>query len=535
MVGTVLKIVKNDQWRLYGFIVPGGHFFHRSSLIGCSIDELSEGDAVEFRVGIGGNGKGQALDVRRIGPVPPDPAPAPPAKRPVLIVSLSTFPRSGKLEACRFRCLQDGQEADSGEYYCQQEPFPMHLRRELSEGGEIILLATGETQTEVTVECGGETFAASPLSFFKDRVLAVPGLEGTRFLPVTLEQDAPEGAIREVVEHLRSLRADGLAPEVYLGTNGGLRGIQLILEAILSLAAAEGIRVDPGHVWSMRQLGSGDWELFNSAAEFRVFDFVSGINEFLQYGRIDSLERFLRSNPELKDEAAYRLMDCLGEIAEGIQFCSTRAFDRGLDDLAACYREAPSVGSPYIEMFRETIRDDFGQLLSPERSITDKLEWCCRKGFYLQAFTIVESEVPRDLRRKGIFAHDEASAEAVKMPGWDGDTSVQVFNVCQAKAVKLLEEKPWLMKQPRLFINGVGQDKVTLIAEFSGSAIKSLLKLHNRVKEVRNGLVHGDERGDRSTEDYKDVIREYLRELKKTLGNWEKQGGGRPMMDVRLG
>jgi hypothetical protein len=300
--------------------------------------------------------------------------------------------------------------------------------------------------------------------------------------------------------------------------------------------AAEGIRVDPGHVWSMRQAegSSSEWELFNSAAEFRVFDFVSGIQEFLQYGRIDSLERFLRSNPELKDEASERLMDCLGEIAEGIQFCSVRTFDRGLDRLAACYRETPSVGSPYIEMFRETIRDDFGRLLAQDRTIMDTLEWCCRKGFYLQAFTIVESEVPRELRRRGIFVHDEASAAAVEMPGWDGDPSVQMFNVCQARTVKLLEDKPWLMTQPRFFINHVGLDDVSLVAEYSGSGIKSLLKLHNRVKEARNGLVHGDERGDRSTEDYKAVIREYLEELERTLGNWERQGGSRPMMNVHI-
>ena len=532
MTGTVISLFYDS----YGFVRDDGgqtHFFHMSSLIDCSFDQLSEGDVVEFRIGIGSNGKEQALDVRKMGSVSPEPVPAALAKQPVLIVSLSTFPRSQKLEACRFCCLQKGQE-DSGEYFCQQEPFPIHLRQEFSEGGEIIMLSTEETQKEMTVECGGEMFTASPLSFFKDRVLAIPGLNNTRFLPVTVEQDAPEGAIREVVEHLRSLRADGLSPEVYLGTNGGLRGIQLILEAILSLASAEGIRVDPGHVWSMRQLGSGEWELFNSAAEFRVFDFVSGINEFLQYGRIDSLDRFLRSNPELKDESAYRLMGCLGEIAEGIQFCSTRSFDRGLDRLAAYYRETPSIGSPYIEMFRETIQNDFGQLLSSERSITDKLEWCCRKGFYLQAFTIVESEVPRELWRREIFAHDEASAAVVEMPGWDGDPSVQVFNVCLTKTVKLLEEKPWLMNQSRLFINNVGPDRVTLIAEFPGSAIKSLLKLHNRVKEVRNGLVHGDEKGDRSTEDYKAVIWEYLRELEKTLGIWEKQGGSRPLMNVYI-
>jgi len=453
----------------------------------------------------------------------------------VLIVSLSTFP--GELRPCRYVYREEGQAEERGTYYYQQEPFPLRLRDRLGENGEILMLTTPETRTVREILREGSALRTSPMEYFMEAVRAVPGLEGVRFHAVEVEQDAPAGAIKAVVEHLRAQKSGGTVPKIFLGTNGGLRGIQLILEALLSLLSAEGIPVEPENVWSMRALGGDEWELCSGAEEFRVFDFVSGIREFVNYGRIDSLEAFLRSYPALDDEPARQLLEHLGEISEGIQFCSLRTFERGLDRLARYFAETPATANLYFAMFRDTIRDDFGVLLKPERRALDVLEWCCRKGFYQQAYTMAESELPREFVGMGLFSHDDASAAAVEQPGWEGDPSVQVFNACLPRFVWLVQKNPQLKNKPQLFLNNVGSGRATLVAEFSGSlaaSFKELLRLHSGIKDTRNGLVHGFEGEERSTGDYKAAMREYLRRLRALFEKWDRSPGTRPLMNVYL-
>jgi cold shock CspA family protein len=192
------------------------HFFHCSSLIDCSIEELNAGDAVEFRIGLGNTGKEQALDVRRKDGDTAEAPSAAPRPRAVLIVSLSIFRRDGKLDPSRYFYLQDGQETESGEYYQQQEPFPMRLRHELGEDGVIILLTTEAARAETEVLFRGSQIRRSPETFFMERVRAVPGLENVSFRSVWVDQDDPEPAIREVAEFLRSLKTPEAVPEVYL-------------------------------------------------------------------------------------------------------------------------------------------------------------------------------------------------------------------------------------------------------------------------------------------------------------------------------
>ena len=339
--------------------------------------------------------------------------PRPPV-RSILIVSLSTFPKSrdvsqpSRIGACTFYYAgAEAADAERSTYYYQQEPFPMHLRAVLKDAGEILMLTTPETRKPVLVEVGGDPPAViSPQAFFMDAVRRLPGLEDVRFKSVAVNQETPASAVSEVVAHLREIKRNngGSAAEVYLGTNGGLRGIQLILEAILSLLNADGIDVKPDHVWSTRQETGNRFVLFNSAAEFQIFDFVSGINEFLNYGRIGSLQRFIEHDPELKaDDSAAGLLQCLKAVSEGIQFCSVKSFKNGLEQLIAYYQTAPDPSSPFIQMFFENIKNDFGDLLNEDHDTLDEIEWCVRKGFLQQAFTLVENSMPMEYVKKDLI------------------------------------------------------------------------------------------------------------------------------------
>lgn len=65
MTGTI-KTLRSDKG--FGFIVDGAgreYFFHRSAIYGEGIDQLREGDSVEFEVGEQGPKGPRAENVRR--------------------------------------------------------------------------------------------------------------------------------------------------------------------------------------------------------------------------------------------------------------------------------------------------------------------------------------------------------------------------------------------------------------------------------------------------------------------------------------
>lgn len=457
------------------------------------------------------------------------------ANNTVLIVSLSTFPK--ELTPCRYDYSAGGKTVEGGSYYYQQEPFPMYLKDRLKGGGEILMLCTPEVRERQTVRRGEEVLTVSPEEYFMGAVRAL-GLDDVRFQSVDVDQSNPSAAVSEVVGHLRARKqAELKTPEIWLGTNGGLRGLQLVLEAILFLLSVDGIRVEPDHVLSTRKLKEGRWELFPSAAEFRIFDFVSGIKEFMNYGRIDSLETFLRSNQELNDDSSAELMRCLREISIGIQFGSTQTFDSGLAHLSGYVRTPQSTANPYMELFRKTILDDFGIMLDPENCrITDKIRWCCRKGFWVQAYTLVESTLPGEFIRMGLIVYDAESAEAAKVPGWDGDPGIQLFNAFLSRFVYMIDKNPTLKTKPMLYINKVGQNDVSLSATFDNSAaahsFREMLLEHSRLKTTRNELVHGFERSDASVENYRREIEDYIRKVPALYGTWARSCGGRPLLKI---
>lgn len=195
----------------------------------------------------------------------------PPEVKNILIISLSTLPDGTKkeLRESMYSYQYGTQPLETGKYHQQQEPFVMQLKEYLKDCGEILMLTTKETRRIVEITVGGITSRRSTMGFFIDSARAKIG--DVLFKSIEVDQDNPIKAVSAVVEHLRAVyKNQKTKPEIYLGTNGGLRSTQLILEAILSLLTADEITVNPDHVWSIKKGKDNNWELFNSAAEFKI-------------------------------------------------------------------------------------------------------------------------------------------------------------------------------------------------------------------------------------------------------------------------
>ncbi|MCR5295765.1 MAG: hypothetical protein K6E30_11475 [Lachnospiraceae bacterium] len=143
-----------------------------------------------------------------------------------------------------------------------------------------------------------------------------------------------------------------------------------------------------------------------------------GISELTRWGRVDALESFLHTNP---CEGAGKLMEALKLISDGIQFADAGRFEKGLSLLASALKpseeetsgnnsEGVSEEAAADESFRlltAAAQESFAPLLGSGVSAAERIAWCSQKGYYPLALALIESRMPDEMHKLGLFSYPE--------------------------------------------------------------------------------------------------------------------------------
>lgn len=118
------------------------------------------------------------------------------------------------------------------------------------------------------------------------------------FVPISVNLDSPFEGIQNVIQTLRTIQNSERGLTLYLDTHGGLRGVQRILEATVSLLKIENINIE--EAFAVQFSDSNDEPQKNNlitleTENMEIFNFVSGINEFISCGRADILMDYVNS------------------------------------------------------------------------------------------------------------------------------------------------------------------------------------------------------------------------------------------------
>lgn len=233
--------------------------------------------------------------------------------------------------------------------------------------------------------------------------------------------------MRSVIKEIRDIVMDyskeNNSVPFYIVSHGGLRDVILSLNAIISLMDSEGIR--PGKICGTN---TSNHTIEDQRASFDIFRFVSGMQDFLNVGSVETLQNYYKesvylysSDREDAEEFNKKLLDAMNKVSIGVQYSNPESYISGLDDLKKVLDtdvddkfEKTSLG-----IFKDTIKKDFGVLLDPEkRTEVDMVERCINKKQYQQALTFLESELPQYYKKKGI----------ISFPGSDYKRSRERFN-----------------------------------------------------------------------------------------------------------
>lgn len=322
----------------------------------------------------------------------------------VLLLSLSTFSydRANSryfIKESKFKYTSANGNIIDVEGKYQLDPVPNLLKSQGIKFDYVIMLATSEVQDKVDVYDADEdkwieniSAADYFIDFLKDK-MAANANKSNAINVIDIDVNDPSDAIKNSAKIINNIVKQSKL-HIYIDTHGGFRSTQMVVEAILGLLIDDKIEKT---VYSMYD-DSNNRRIDIDGAE-KIFDFVSGINEFRNYGRIDSLLNYLDFD---KNKG---ILGPICKISEGIQWCDIVKFEEGLKNLKNYYSSVhKTIQDKYLALFVDQIKEDYGALLvGTQIDALDMIKWCLKKGFYQQALTIIESRMADSLINRGIM------------------------------------------------------------------------------------------------------------------------------------
>ena len=303
---------------------------------------------------------------------------------------------------------------------------------------ELIMLCTKETFENLCSQKGwqitdDQSYEFSAVEYYLHRILAAKGIEeketdlklakierhlhlatvelakhGIHCTVIEMDKDEILPPIKEAVETIRKLKEEGDI-RLYVGNNGGLRSNFQVLSAIISIMKDEGIELAGNYGVEM-----GKNRIIDDSMSYDMFDFVSGMKEFLEYGDPSIMrEYFKKRNYSIEID---ELLSGMEEIQRGLNLCNVNLYKKGLKTLRGIFRDdqehtSEVYQSVEFQMFKEFFKYDYGDILlgnATDRYV-DIIERCVKKKQIQQALTFAESNITDDIFSSGILYFDRNS------------------------------------------------------------------------------------------------------------------------------
>lgn len=329
----------------------------------------------------------------------------------VLLLALSTV-SNGKLNCFSY---QYRDEPSFNGYY-QLEPIPKFLNEKLEKEKQehldyIITLNTKEVNSSVldTVICNSKNgieyeFCNITAKIFFEKMLcngqkAFQQIPKIISIPIDVDDIIP--GIILAMNQLRELKDKSNDFNLYIDLHGGPRNTQMTFQTILSLLKHESIY--PSAIYTIIMNKSKPNTIKDDTKYFDYIDFVSGMNEFLNFGKPISI----KSLNNLNDLSLRDFTEKANQVADALTLCDMSVFQKSLEDMSNWLNNREIKQDSLLELFIKNIRMDYGVLLKENHDVIDEIQWCLTKGYLQQTLTLIESKMPEELFKKGIFHYDE--------------------------------------------------------------------------------------------------------------------------------
>ena len=207
-----------------------------------------------------------------------------------------------------------------------------------------------------------------------------------------------EQALEVFTKYMLTLLEGNNKVNMYVDIHGGLRDTFTVIDAVLMLIK-EINNVELKNIFTVEFKGVEEGSVVKTVDnQFAIFDFVTGMREFLSFGRSNGLISF---NNAIGKPANHELVSAINAISDSIVLDRMNNFESQLLDLNKLVSSKEN-NYGYFEIVKELIKDNYKvkidnksiDLLTFEGSqnFPAQLQWCVDKNLLQQALVLIEAK-----------------------------------------------------------------------------------------------------------------------------------------------
>lgn len=330
----------------------------------------------------------------------------------VLLLALSTLQDPKRINVGKY--AYKGVEAN---YLSQMEPVPKMLTELLAKDekklNKIFVLNTKATLLDGKdmADYGLDGKEYSAFSYFKERCSFI-GEDNIVGINLFNPDDDETNLGRALYEFYEEMIKFDKKVNLYVDIHGGLRDSFTVVDAILMLLKdMENINVRSIYAVDFNHVKKVS-EIRKCNDQFNIFNFVSGMNEFLNFGRSNGLVEFNdKNNNNLNKE----LVNTINKISDGILLNRTNLFENNLSKLKENINKTYKKHN-YFDIVREMIKNDYKVTIGNKNydllgddgdELIAQLQWCVNKKLYQQALILIENRSANYLLNKRVLVNNE--------------------------------------------------------------------------------------------------------------------------------
>ena len=232
-----------------------------------------------------------------------------------------------------------------------------------------------------------------------------------RFIPIKKESDNnfDSAGAKKLLDDLEKRENGDIT--IYVDLQGFGFGDAFILFNVLQLYKEVGrIRIELAGIiqstfdpYALTNPIIDEWE------RFELPTLLTGTYNFLNYGKSEGVCEYYNKHAS-KSVTIKNLLAGMKYVDEGISLCNIAALKYGVGVIREALKKGNDKNETGYDLLSNMIIRDYGAMLDGDDvAIPELLKWAIKKKLYQQALSIIESHIPEDMVKRGIFyyAKDE--------------------------------------------------------------------------------------------------------------------------------
>jgi len=150
-------------------------------------------------------------------------------------------------------------------------------------------------------------------------------------------------------------------------------------------------------------------KIVNYTDSYRLIDLVNGMNEFVNFGNVTTLERFFAKS---KNESIHSLVKSMYTFSESISLGKTNDLEKITQELRSNIEAVENCHDENIEcLILKDMLPVIREKIFDREEIISILEWCTENRMIQQALTLYTEKIPKYLFDKKLLTADKERAE----------------------------------------------------------------------------------------------------------------------------